>query len=353
MMRRFSVFIVAVIAALGVSAGLAHLTKISRSDLGINDKVAERCAAPQLQPFWHMIGDYPDYAGEQVANYFGIFAAYASNVYTPKQTETFDLKPEYFGWRQRGDNIVRAGGFLAQVFYKETIDRLLVMTVYRGTDGVLSVEDNISNASWFTQMINPWDQYRTARETFQEVRSFATQVAAGRTVSYLTVGHSLGGGLARHIAKAFPCTSAVVFNSSFITNEFRLKEPYNPQIVDIFEDEDPLTRAALYVKPDQFFKNNAKHQWYRVRNLDESFANQHGIYDTARTMARIPLACLNGTGGCGGAISDTRNLPAGYNAIPYPRGLLEVGKLWCYGAQMNGKSDLCKDLPVEASVATH
>ncbi|WP_165411205.1 hypothetical protein [Rhizobium leguminosarum] len=178
MKRRFLFCMVAVLAILGASLGVAYLKSIDRGDLGIGDEAAERCTAPALQSFWRMINGYPDYSAEQVINYFGVFAAFAANAYTPVPQDSFVLSEQEFAWKKHGNDIARMGGFLAQVYYRETAERLLVMTVYRGTDGALSVEDNISNASWFTQMLNPWDQYRTARQTFQQIRTEAKQVAA-------------------------------------------------------------------------------------------------------------------------------------------------------------------------------
>ncbi|MGK9339802.1 hypothetical protein [Sinorhizobium meliloti] len=334
----FSAF--AFIATLAVSAVSAHLVKINRDDLNIQGNIEERCAAPRLLSLWRLIDGYPDYSLEQVMNYFGLFAAYASNAYLPGPKETFAMKPEEFGWTQRNDVIARAGGFQAQVFHMATSDRLYVMTVYRGTDGLSSIEDNISNASWFTQMINPWDQYRTARDTYQEIRADAKDEAAGKTISYLTVGHSLGGGLARHVAKAFPCTAAIAFNSSFVTNEFRLDEPYSQaQVVDLFEEDDPLSWVTLYTKPDQFFKNNVSHQWYRLYNVG-SMESQHGIYSAARAMARIPAVCLTPAGGCGNAIHDTSWLPAAYE-FAYPVGSRAIQKLWCKATPMKVESQVC------------
>ncbi len=327
--------IVVLIGALSV--GAARLTKVSKADLGVGAESTENCKAPVVRSFWKMYGSYPDYNGEDVANYFASYAAYASNAYTPEEAEAFTLPEHHFGWGQHGSNIVKLGGFLAQVYYRETSDRLLVMTVYRGTDGLFSVSDNISNASWFTQMINPWDQYRTARETFREIRAEATRVAAGRSIGFLTVGHSLGGGLARHVAKAFPCTSAIVFNSSFVTNEFRLAEPYDDaQVVDLFEEKDPLSWASLYAKPDEFFKNRANHQWYRLYNVG-SADSQHGIYLAARAMARIPAKCLKERR-CGNLAANGQR-PIG--ELPYPLGRENVLRLWCESTNLKSASDLC------------
>ncbi|MCP5939675.1 hypothetical protein NL351_27565, partial [Klebsiella pneumoniae] len=83
---------------------------------------------------------------------------------------------------------------------------------------------------------------------------------------YIAVGHELGGGLARHMAAAFPCTAAIVFNSTFVSNNFRLTEPYDGQVVDLFADNDLLSRLAILSNPRSFYRISRTHQWYRVHN---------------------------------------------------------------------------------------
>jgi hypothetical protein len=138
---------------------------------------------------------FPNYNRELVADYFGLYAAYASNVYLPQEKQPFQLNPELFGWTRQVDPINQWDGFYAEIFHRRTPDRLSVMVVFRGTDGWTDIPDIISNASYLTQMLNPWDQYRTARALFQSVRINAREAAGTLTVDYLAVGHSLGGGL--------------------------------------------------------------------------------------------------------------------------------------------------------------
>jgi pimeloyl-ACP methyl ester carboxylesterase len=146
-------------------------------------------------------------------------------------------------------------------------------------------------------MLNPWDQYRTARALFTFVRTNAKVAAGTQPVEYLAVGHSLGGGLARHMAAAFPCTAAITFNSSFVSNDFRLSAPYQGQIVDIFEDQDFLSKIAVLPDPNSFFRVSSRHQWYRFNNAEiGDLRGQHGIYQAATAMARIPVVCLDEQG---------------------------------------------------------
>jgi len=101
----------------------------------------------------------------------------------------------------------------------------------------------------------------------------------------------------------------VTFNSSFVNNERRLAEPFidytrrtikgGSRIIDVFEDNDPLSWVALYYDPGNFFRLNAQHLWFRVRNRedrnkdgDEDDPGEHGILFAAMSMSRIPAACL-------------------------------------------------------------
>jgi len=312
--RGFTVFGVVALLVMAVGAGNFYLSgrmRISRQDLGIPVNLDdERCAHPGLARIWDFFDkDYPDYNAEVVAHAFGIYAAFASNAYPNEKHETFDLNPWDFGWARRGDPVDRTGGFYADVFHQPGDDRLSVMVVFRGTDGPADIPDMISNASYFTQMINPWDQYRTARSVFMDVRADAKAAAGDRRIEYYAVGHSLGGGLARHVAAAFPCVLAVTFNSSFVNNERRLAEPFidyskrtikgGGRIIDVFEDNDPLSRAALFYDPGSFFRLNAQHLWFRVRNRedrnrdgDADDPGEHGILFAAQSMSRIAAECL-------------------------------------------------------------
>ena len=112
----------------------------------------------------------------------------------------------------------------------------------------------MSENTYFTQMINPWDQYRTARKEFAKLRKETQANAGGLPIEYIMVGHGLGGGLARHMAASFPCTAAITFNSTFVSNNRRLAEPYDGQVVDLFADNDLTSRIAILPNPRAFFR---------------------------------------------------------------------------------------------------
>src|SRR5262249_23814172 len=71
------------------------------------------------------------------------------------------------------------------------------------------------------------DHYNDARRAFEQIRADALKQANGRPVTFVLTGHSLGGGLAMHIAFGFPCVSAVVFNASPVVNRHLYQEPFD------------------------------------------------------------------------------------------------------------------------------
>src|SRR4051794_17343986 len=77
--------------------------------------------------------------------------------------------------------------------------------------------------------------YDTARSEFRAIRAFVKERLGERDVSYITTGHSLGGGIAQHIAYGFPCVSAVVFDTFFVTNTYYYEQPYEPVIVHLHD----------------------------------------------------------------------------------------------------------------------
>jgi pimeloyl-ACP methyl ester carboxylesterase len=291
MMRRLGLLVLLVGLVAFANAFLATWVTIDRNDLAVSTGQTGGCVRPAIPSFWRNYRGYPDYDNELIADYFGVYAAYASNAYQPIPRERFKLQPDNFGWTLQGGPIVRPGGFYAELYYRKAADRLSVMMVFRGKDSATSLTDLISENTYFTQMINPWDQYRTARKEFAKIRREAQRNSDGVPVEYIMVGHGLGGGLARHMAAAFPCTAAIVFNSSFISNNRRLAEPYDGQVVDLFADNSLPSRIAILSNPRAFFRISRVHQWYRVRNAGD-FSGPQGMQRAAVAMARIPVMCL-------------------------------------------------------------
>lgn len=317
----------------------ASWVTIDRDDLGISSGQGGGCTPPVIPSFWQNYRGFPDYDNELISDHFGIYAAYAANAYEPISRERFNLKPDYFGWVPQGEPIVRPGGFYAEVYSRQSADRLSVMMVFRGRESATGIADFISEISFLTQMINPWDQYRTARKEFAKLRVQMHNKAPNLPVEYIAVGHELGGGLARHMAAAFPCTAAIVFNSTFISNNRRLAERYDGQVVDLFTDNDLSSRLAILRDPQAFFRITRSHQWYRVRNAGD-FSGRRGMLSGAVAMARTPVLCLL-RADCALNQKTTGEAKANPQRM---RSAAEMSALYCLaGPNSEGsKSDVCK-----------
>ena len=245
-----------------------------------------------------------NYNRERVANAYGLFAAASYDAYEPlkdEKTRSFAigdnsnlLKPlgdrkGSTGWRivKKGAN--QSNGLSFDVYYRHEANRLIVLVAYRGTDGWLNV-DLIANLSWFTQWFNPYDQYADARAQFRDVVSNAVAEAKGKPIAFITTGHSLGGGLAQHIAHLFPCVSTVVFNPSFVTNAALYGNTKPIVTVRVYEDKDVFSRLAPGIN------NTAKEADYKLNGALGSGINaQHSMEQLAAAMMRTALDCMKRT----------------------------------------------------------
>jgi hypothetical protein len=238
---------------------------------------------------------------ELAANAFAIYAAASYDAYEPRDDgsrafRVADNHPQLEGdpgYGKTGWTLLKRhqnnSGLLYDVYYRTAPDRLIVMVAYRGTDGWINM-DTIANASWLTQWLNPWDQYRQARNEFIDVVAEAAKVAEGKPIAFVTTGHSLGGGLAQHVAHVHPCTSAVVFNSSFVTNT-TFYGNYTPRVIRLYEKGDKFEEFAGKIV------NNEDHAVYRLTltNLTGIRFN-HSMERFGVGTTRMAIECLTRTG---------------------------------------------------------
>lgn len=188
------------------------------------------------------------------------------------------------------------GGLEFDTYYRINGNNFIVLVAYRGTrvDSLWGiVEDTTANLSWITQWFNPFDQYRQARRAFADIKFAASELAGMRRVSYITTGHSLGGGIALHVASYFDCVSAVVFNASFVTNELR-SAYYRPATIFVYEDDDLFSRFAAITSQQD---NTSRVAAYRLNAqlrvpgwLD--FLRQHSSEQIAAGSLRYALTCV-------------------------------------------------------------
>lgn len=316
MLRRF--YMLLIMPLVGLAAW--HGGPVSRASLGITaeNTAAAVCKAPVIPDLRAASSSGPD-AGcddpegcenkEHISVAFLPYAIASLNAYGGTGRQSGDLVKFDPSWTVVGAPVEDASG-LGYIVFSRTVDNEdHVLVAFRGTDSIGGDDwtkilptptDAIANASWITQWFNPWDQYRLARDAFKEIRKQAFERAQGRVVRFHVTGHSLGGGLAVHIARGFPCTAAVVFNTSCVTNRIRYAEPYlESQVVDVRESRDPLTNTLC--APAALLGWSANHQlygaeWIRVRrreNVDEMdlALRQHAIGGMTFAMGRTVLCC--------------------------------------------------------------
>jgi hypothetical protein len=188
-------------------------------------------------------------------------------------------------------------GLGLRVHHKRFGDQLSVVVAFRGTDRPTNLPDMLSNLSWVTQWFRSADQYKRARAAFEKIKTEAEATPGITKIAFIATGHSLGGGLARHVAHAFPCTAAVAFDSSPVTNEFVLTKSYAAQVVVVHERGDILSAAAnagawvggLWDRLTGRGATNAFRRYDLELLKDDS--DQHRIEPFAVHMSRLQLCC--------------------------------------------------------------
>jgi pimeloyl-ACP methyl ester carboxylesterase len=208
------------------------------------------------------------------------------------QLEAFDG-----AWQAKDYTDEAASGLGLRTYHKRSGDRLDVVFAFRGTDRPTNVPDLLSNLSWVTQWFRDNDQYRRARFHVDRLRKAAEATPGIKRIAYVTTGHSLGGGIARHVARAFPCSAAVAFDSSFVTNELFVSQSFDSQVVLLHEQGDWFGRFAAAADWVSGLARRVvggarsdKEQRYGLELIRDG-ADQHKIEPFAVNMARMEVCC--------------------------------------------------------------
>jgi pimeloyl-ACP methyl ester carboxylesterase len=200
-------------------------------------------------------------------------------------------------WAYRTD----AEDLVTDVYYgRQDPGYLDVFVAFEGTNWS-QWGDVLSNAAWFTSFFAR-NEYDVARDVFVAIQAKAkAEAAAGETVRYVVLGHSLGGGLAQHVAFGFPCVTAVVLDASFVINRHSYRQAIaDPEVIHLGDRgeiftflrerqglEDPLSSVITLIGgPFDGFMPGDRTQFHTVNATDvktgpadfwQLFAAQHSV----------------------------------------------------------------------------
>lgn len=260
-----------------------------------------QCSPSIVKPIDKIYNGEWSFNKELAAGVYGIYAAASYDAYEPRPSgisRAFHIadndpvlnsaygKTGWFRVEPRHENL---SGLSYDVYYHDTPERLDVMIAYRGTD---DARDWIANLSWVTKWLNPWDQYRQARNEYEDVMERAVKTANGKPIAFVATGHSLGGGLAQHVANTHPCSSAVVFDTSFVTNSMGYGN-LNPTVVKLYEKEDIFENLAFKIN------NTDTRAIYRFKLISAKGAiYNHDMEKFAAGILRMAIECKRKSSVC-------------------------------------------------------
>ena len=280
MIRKTVLLAFAVISCASVVLYFWKRHSVSREDLGIApQETAENCTRASL-PFYH------PYNQELAANDYLLYAVASLNAYEDPEITRFVV--ERFDPTFKEIKMGEHNNLHYKVYLNDG-DKPQVIVAFRGTR-LGSVADWIANLSWITGLLPISTAYDAARPEFRAIRALVKERLGDRDVGYVTTGHSLGGGIAQHIAYGFPCVSAVVFDTSFVTNAYYYKQPYEPVTVHLHDRGDELTklRRTFWAEED-----SERYRWYPL-DLVPLGRMKHEIMRFAVGMAGMTTNCQLG-----------------------------------------------------------
>jgi hypothetical protein len=323
--------VVAVLAILAAATIFQGQATVARADLGVDGFDEMRCPRGYDKFYDHGM------ISEQVAEDHFIYGLASLTAYHYSKDQQFNMinftDSGFVRFETKAVSPNDSLYFDAYIRRKDPGKNIYeVIVAFRGTR-FSHLADWFSNFSWFTGIIPVENHYGMARRAFSKLRAELRQTYPDGDCTFVATGHSLGGGLAQHIAAAFPCVSSVVFDTSFVTNNYILKTPFRQtKTASIYEKGDELTGLRHLVMGHQV--DTLAYRWYPINlNLCNPKAKtdgkkdlcklgkftrkffctnlQHGLREHVVGMARLVGDCqVNGTGndGCGPNVSKSTAL---------------------------------------------
>jgi pimeloyl-ACP methyl ester carboxylesterase len=244
------------------------------------------------------VGDKPDiYPAHAVAGAYASYAQLAALAYHDDAKLT--------GWRRvpLAKYVCPAGRICAgevgeQLWIRSVSDSCReAVVVFRGTVAS-SYDDWVANFHWFHRLTPIDDYYDQARNNIASVVEKAErQGCAGRIIA---VGHSLGGGLAQHVAYAHPKIRTVyAFDPSFVIgstdfNLLGLPIHRDGRKFDYVYEHGEILAILRYIGRQfhPYEACNPRIRTVRFNTLTGSLVNQHRIDDLAAKLVEISKAVV-------------------------------------------------------------
>ncbi|WP_377289698.1 hypothetical protein [Rhizobium sp. SG2393] len=245
-----------------------------------------------------------NFNAELLAASFGIYAAASEDAYANNDQQFLFLpsrNPSNLGWKRlewqpksalphRYSNSLTGLSF--DTYYQAIRKCLYVMVAARGTDGPSAINDWLTNFSIIPPFL-PFNQYKEIETQFHLLKEHIKARYPSYDVQFIATGHSLGGGLAIHLAKCFNDVSAVTFDTSFVHNDLLCKKR-NPSVVQIYEKQEAIEVVRTILgRSQQKHENDAKLSTYGINPISGKTGpiDQHSMRKLATGMLRLALMC--------------------------------------------------------------
>jgi hypothetical protein len=215
-------------------------------------------------------GSMPPYNKARLKN-----MAVEAHLYAIMSFNAYDDRPQLVipSWK-RIERFETWKGFGADVYLSNNQNDMVI--AFRGTDGFTGFNDWI----WGNLNFKFWEgQYADADDAFKKIQLIATKYNVANN-HIITTGHSLGGGLAMHIALLNNGIDSYVFNPSprvFAKGKY---DKYTNRIVVISESGEVLAAARKVFST----LPKIRHEEYRYNYLGGNFFKEHGMKNFSQCM---------------------------------------------------------------------
>jgi len=240
---KYITLILIILFAMNAATIVLKRKSISREDLNLGEA---NYACPEKDEIFSLNSNIGNHSREIISDFAFPFAlaSYNSYKYSDDKEFVFDnFKYKNFSRNNIVSNLNLPTNLSIDPYLDTYVDEQngVVILAFRGTIASEFI-DWYSNFSWITGILPFKNHYDSARIAMIDIRTYLDEKYPGKNFAFIATGHSLGGALAQHVAAGFPCTQAVVFDTSFVDNSYMYREPFaNSNIIHVYDKGDELT----------------------------------------------------------------------------------------------------------------